>query len=600
MRRVRRMGFETITVLCSRLADRVSQARGLQLGRATAHSPGQKGHHEVRRQPLPDLLALAPRAGPWALALLGVACTAATAATGCAEQGPDGLEASYPVGSTPPPQESPSEAIDELRPPPEDGPPLPAADAPPASAAPGAPPPDESGYPAQGASVVIGDGDAAQNGELANATGEEGAPPVDEVPPSMQGAPPDSPPDTDPSALNAFRGALDPYGAWVDDPTYGTVWVPSPGAVGPDFTPYETAGRWAYDDSSYVWVSDYSWGWAPFHYGRWVYSRPIGWGWIPGRTYAGAWVSWRSGWDDWAYVGWAPLSPTWCWRRGAAVGLGFVPAAPYAFVSTRDLFATRVATRLVTGSREATVAAHTRPYVAGATTTAGGRTLARPTVGGPSPSSLGIAQSAVVRTPSYRAAARGPSGGAFYGQRGIAGASVGAVPGGMQGESIAPAYGPPVGSHFGGRFGAGFAGTGVSDGSDARAFERRAGLRRHVAELHARRRRRLERRRPRRTTVGTARRARATAGRPAARTSGRAACRRQRRAASRAARRRGCGAAASPWARHRQQPGDTRARAGGGFQGGGGGVIGGGPRGRRVPAGGGAVRSSGGGRGGHR
>ena len=36
-----------------------------------------------------------------------------------------------------------------------------------------------------------------------------------------------------------------------------------------DFVPYTTAGHWVYDDD-YVWVSDYDWGWAPFHYGRWV------------------------------------------------------------------------------------------------------------------------------------------------------------------------------------------------------------------------------------------------------------------------------------------------------------------------------------------
>jgi hypothetical protein len=408
----------------------------------------------------PTLLALLSPRGM--LAAIGVACMVATVATGCAEQEADGFGASYPVGSSPPPREPPSEAIDALTPPPGDAPPLPPADMPPASAAPTGPPPAEGADPAQGASVVIGDNDPAQDGEQANGAADDGTPPVDQVPPSMQGAPPegppDGPPDTDPSALNAFRGALDPYGSWVDDPTYGTVWVPSPGAVGPDFTPYETAGHWAYDDSNYVWVSDYSWGWAPFHYGRWVYSRPVGWGWIPGRTYAGAWVSWRSGWDDWAYVGWAPLSPTWGWRRGVAVGLGFVPAAPYAFVSTRDLFAPRVASRVVTGPREATVAAHTRPYTAGTTmtgTTAAGRTIAHPTVGGPAPSSLGIPQSAVVRTASYQAAAGRR--GAPFGQAGVS-AGVGAA------RSVAPAYGPPVSTHFGGRLGAGFTGSGIAAG----------------------------------------------------------------------------------------------------------------------------------------
>ena len=99
--------------------------------------------------------------------------------------------------------------------------------------------------------------------------------------------------DTDPSALTDFHSALDPYGSWVDDPEYGTIWQPSPDVVGEGFAPYETAGHWSYGDD-YVWVSEYSWGWAPFHYGRWVYATN-GWGWIPGRQYAGAWTTWRTG-----------------------------------------------------------------------------------------------------------------------------------------------------------------------------------------------------------------------------------------------------------------------------------------------------------------
>ena len=33
--------------------------------------------------------------------------------------------------------------------------------------------------------------------------------------------------DTDPSALTDFHTALASHGTWVEDPTYGTVWVPS-------------------------------------------------------------------------------------------------------------------------------------------------------------------------------------------------------------------------------------------------------------------------------------------------------------------------------------------------------------------------------------
>ena len=48
-------------------------------------------------------------------------------------------------------------------------------------------------------------------------------------------------------------------------------------------------------------------GWAPFHYGRWLYYNSLGWSWIPGYRWAPAHVSWRYGGD---YVGWAPLIPT--------------------------------------------------------------------------------------------------------------------------------------------------------------------------------------------------------------------------------------------------------------------------------------------------
>ena len=41
------------------------------------------------------------------------------------------------------------------------------------------------------------------------------------------GAPTDDYTDTDPSALTDFHQTLDSHGTWVDDPTYGTVWVPA-------------------------------------------------------------------------------------------------------------------------------------------------------------------------------------------------------------------------------------------------------------------------------------------------------------------------------------------------------------------------------------
>lgn len=176
------------------------------------------------------------------------------------------------------------------------------------------------------------------------------------------GVAPDGYADTDPSALTDFHAALDPHGSWVQDPTYGTVWVPSPDETGADFTPYVSAGRWAYD-GDYVWMSDYSWGWVVFHYGRWERSRELGWLWIPGRAYAGAWVSWRLGSDDFAYVGWAPLPPTWGWRDGVAMGTGLAPWQPFVYCPEGEIFAPAVATHVASGEQAAAISPHTRPYV---------------------------------------------------------------------------------------------------------------------------------------------------------------------------------------------------------------------------------------------
>jgi hypothetical protein len=204
--------------------------------------------------------------------------------------------------------------------------------------------------------------------------------------------------DTDPSALTDFHATLDAHGAWVEDPNYGTVWVPNPAEVGPDFTPYETAGHWAYDDVDYVWTSDYDWGWAPFHYGRWMYA-PTGWVWVPGREYAPAWVTWRMGAPGYAYVGWAPMSAGFYWRGGIAVGVAPMIVAPgaYAYCAHGDLFSASVSAHVVARAQVGEVAAHTQGF-AGAGAAGGG-------FHGPAPASMGIAPSAVTRaSPNDRGA----------------------------------------------------------------------------------------------------------------------------------------------------------------------------------------------------
>ena len=75
-----------------------------------------------------------------------------------------------------------------------------------------------------------------------------------------------------------------------------------------------------------------------YHYGRWAKIYGEGWVWVPGTTWAPAWVSWRSN-DD--YVGWAPLPPEATFRVGFGFG-GWVDArfnigpACFNFVGVRD------------------------------------------------------------------------------------------------------------------------------------------------------------------------------------------------------------------------------------------------------------------------
>jgi len=196
--------------------------------------------------------------------------------------------------------------------------------------------------------------------------------------------PPDEYADTDPSALSDFRPALDPYGTWADDASYGTVWTPDPSQVGAAFQPYETEGSWDYADGDYVWLSDYAWGWVCFHYGRWAWSAGR-WVWIPGRDYAGAWVSWRVGDDGFGYVGWAPMPPDWIWVGGIAMTLGFPSQEPWTFVPSSELFAPGVGGHAVTGNRAAPIVSHTRPYVRAQPTVA-----ATPVPHGPPLAMLGI------------------------------------------------------------------------------------------------------------------------------------------------------------------------------------------------------------------
>jgi hypothetical protein len=122
----------------------------------------------------------------------------------------------------------------------------------------------------------------------------------------------------------SFYTELSPYGQWVYTPEYGNVWVPSAGA---DFQPYGSSGHWVLTEFGWTWVSDYNWGWAPFHYGRWEFDGLMGWYWIPGYEWAPAWVSWRS---SPGYYGWCPLGPNYVEGGYATYNC---PPERYVFVS---------------------------------------------------------------------------------------------------------------------------------------------------------------------------------------------------------------------------------------------------------------------------
>jgi len=120
------------------------------------------------------------------------------------------------------------------------------------------------------------------------------------------------------SAMTGYQD-LDNYGDWNSTAEYGAVWYPR--SVADDWAPYRF-GRWAWVAPwGWTWVDQSPWGFAPFHYGRWVHVHNR-WGWVPGSyvarpVYAPALVAWvgNPGWN----VG---------FRAGAAPAVGWFPLAP--------------------------------------------------------------------------------------------------------------------------------------------------------------------------------------------------------------------------------------------------------------------------------
>jgi hypothetical protein len=138
--------------------------------------------------------------------------------------------------------------------------------------------------------------------------------------------------------------SLNKHGRWVKMDKWGASWQPT--NVPRGWSPY-TNGNFQYcDDCGWTFVSDEPWAWATYHYGRWarVHSG-CGWAWVPGKVWAGSWVSWRQGQGNKCdCVGWAPLPP----EAGCELGVGVSTWADhqydigpdyYNFINIRDFSA---------------------------------------------------------------------------------------------------------------------------------------------------------------------------------------------------------------------------------------------------------------------
>jgi FecR protein len=125
---------------------------------------------------------------------------------------------------------------------------------------------------------------------------------------------------------------LDNNGNWELTPDYGYVWAPTVMAVG--WAPYRF-GHWAWIAPwGWTWIDDSSWGFAPYHYGRWVQWNSA-WCWVPGPrrvrpVYAPALVGWVGGPGRATpaafegHVGWFPLGPHEVYVPAYAVSAGYL------------------------------------------------------------------------------------------------------------------------------------------------------------------------------------------------------------------------------------------------------------------------------------
>jgi len=80
-----------------------------------------------------------------------------------------------------------------------------------------------------------------------------------------------------PDSSMTIRPTFDDNGRWTTWSDYGDVWYPT--VVAADWG--RIRGQVGLDSGQLCLDRLRSWGWAPCHYGRWVFVHPRGWCWVP-------------------------------------------------------------------------------------------------------------------------------------------------------------------------------------------------------------------------------------------------------------------------------------------------------------------------------
>jgi hypothetical protein len=143
--------------------------------------------------------------------------------------------------------------------------------------------------------------------------------------------------------------ALDGHGSWRDEAGYGAVWFPDRLPI--DWAPYRF-GRWRWlTPWGWTWIDDAPWGFAPTHYGRWLFTGGR-WGWVASPSAAASTPSrplfapalvgffgpqesavWNPAAAATPVVGWYPLAPGEIYWPAYSTQLPYVRALNAANVS---------------------------------------------------------------------------------------------------------------------------------------------------------------------------------------------------------------------------------------------------------------------------